>query len=262
MLVFAGISPHPPILIPSIGKGNLKKINKTKLALEKMEEDLYTSHPDIILIISPHGSYFSDAFTMNSAPEFSIDLKEFGDLATKMTFKGDMDLTYHIRDATKHEYVPAVMISEPVIDHGSAVPLYYLARHLPNVKLLQIGFCELDNKTHFNFGRMIKEEVTKTNKRVAVIASGDLSHALTTNAPAGFNPRGKEFDEKIRELFMSKNLTGLSQIDESLIEAAAQCGYRSFLILAGILHGIGYEYRELSYEAPFGVGYLTAEFEL
>jgi MEMO1 family protein len=51
-LVFAAISPHPPLLIPSIGKEAIKKIQKTKEALEKLEEDLYLSRPEIIIIIS------------------------------------------------------------------------------------------------------------------------------------------------------------------------------------------------------------------
>jgi len=33
-LVFAAITPHPPLLIPSIGKDVIKKVDKTKKALE------------------------------------------------------------------------------------------------------------------------------------------------------------------------------------------------------------------------------------
>ena len=44
---------------------------------------------DAIFIISPHGSLFSDAFTMNVCPEFTTDLKDFGDLTTKIKFKGE-----------------------------------------------------------------------------------------------------------------------------------------------------------------------------
>lgn len=260
MLVFAGITPHPPILIPTIGKGNLKKIKKTALALEQMEADLYATQPEVILLISPHGSYFSNAFTINCCPKFHIDMREFGDLATKHEFAGDPEMCYHLRTATKKEQLPAVMISEPTIDHGSAVPLYCLAKKMPQVKIVILGFSELSRKEHLNFGKLIQEEVIRTNKRVAIIASGDLSHALSTDAPAGFNPDGKKFDNRLRELFMSKNLSGLTQLDEKLTENAAECGYRSFLILAGILQKTNYNYHEISYEAPFGVGYLTAEF--
>jgi len=64
-LVFAGIVPHPPLLIPNVGRQAGLKAKKTKQALEKLEEDLYVSKPELILIISPHGDVFPDSF--NSA---------------------------------------------------------------------------------------------------------------------------------------------------------------------------------------------------
>ncbi len=259
-LIFAAIVPHPPLLIPTIGKDNLEKIQKTKQAMEKLEEDLYLSHPDIILIISPHGSFFKNAFTLNVNPEYETDLHEFGDLATKIKFRGEMNLSSYIRESSKErDYITSV-ISEKFLDHGSAVPLYYLTSHLPNIHILPVGFCDLDYRTHVDFGYMIKEDIAKSNKRIAVIASGDLSHTLITNAPAGFNPNGEKFDAKIRELLASGNTAGMLQLDSNLINDAAECGFRSFLILLGILRNVKYNYKEYSYEWPFGVGYLVANF--
>jgi len=49
-------------------------------------------------------------------------------------------------------------------------------------------------------------------------------------------------------------------MNEKLISDAGECGLKSIAILLGILEGIKYEPQILSYEGPFGVGYLTAEF--
>ncbi len=261
-LVFSAITPHPPLLIPGIGKEALKKIDKTKISLEQMEKDLYVTHPEIIIIISPHGSYFHDAFTINACPEYQTDLREFGDLATKLKFQGDIQLAHLIREGTTKEHFPATMISEPKLDHGSSVPLIYLTKHLKNVKIIQIGFCNLDWKTHVAFGSMIADKVAQTNKRVAVIASGDLSHALISDAPAGYNPAGPEFDHKLQELLATNNLSGMLQLDKKLVTDASECGFRSFLILMGILQGVHHTYKSYTYEGPFGVGYLTANFSL
>lgn len=261
-LVFAAITPHPPVLIPNIGRGETKKLTKTASAFLELEEKLYASHPDVILIISPHGSYFPDVFTINFCADYNADFKEFGDIETKLEFKGDFEIAHRLRDATKRKHMPAAMISEPHLDHGSAVPLYFLTKHLPEQKIVQLGFCNLDYKTHIDFGQLLKEQVFATNRRIAVIASGDLSHALSTDAPAGFNKRGPEFDAKIRELLMNGNYSGLSQFETNFIDDAAECGLRSILILLGVLQGVHVQYRELSYEAPFGVGYLTAHFSL
>lgn len=261
-LVFAGITPHPPLILPTIGKEETKKVDKTKKALLQMEKELYATHPDVVIIISPHGSFFVDAFTINACPEFITDFKEFGDLATKIKFKGETMLAYKIRKNSFEQNIPTATISESSLDHGSGVPLYFLTSHLKNFGLLQLGFCDLPNKTHVEFGNILQEVILSSNKRVAVIASGDMSHALTTEAPAGYTPEGKIFDTKIQELLSTQNLAGMLQLKPELISSAAECGFRSLLILAGILQGINCDYRQLCYEAPFGVGYLTAYFKI
>lgn len=261
-LVFAAITPHPPLLIPTIGKQAIKKIEKTKIALEQMEKDLYITHPEILIVISPHGSYFHDAFTINVSHSFQTDLREFGDLSTKIKFRGETHLSTLIREGTYKEQFPASMTSHPNLDHGSSVPLYYLTKHLKNIKIIQIGFSDLDWKTHVAFGAMIADKISQINKRVAVIASGDLSHALISDAPAGYNPAGPEFDKKIQEFLSAKNLSGMLQLDKKFVTDASECGFRSLLILMGILQGVHYAYKPYAYEAPFGVGYLTANFSL
>lgn len=261
-LVFTAITPHPPFLIPAIGHNEIKKVEKTKTALEQLEKDLYITHPEVIIIISPHGSHFKDAFTIHASPTYQTDLRSFGDLTTRVTFQGEHHLTTRIREALKTEKIPSTMISETELDHGSSIPLVYLTPHLKNIKVIPIGFCDLDWKNHVAFGNLLKEIILESNKRVAVIASGDLSHALLTDSPAGFNAAGPEFDKKIQELLASKNLAGMLQMDKQMVADAAECGFRSFLILMGILQGFNNTYKSYAYEAPFGVGYLTANFVL
>ncbi|OGH95027.1 MAG: hypothetical protein A2538_05080 [Candidatus Magasanikbacteria bacterium RIFOXYD2_FULL_41_14] len=263
MLVFAAITPHPPLLIPTIGKKEaLGKIQKTKTAMESLEEDLYLAKPNIIIVISPHAHNFSDSFALNVCPEYETDLRQFGDLATKLKFKGEMDMPSQLREMSLEKKIKTSMISEPRLDHGATVPLYYLTKHITDIALMPISFTDLDWKTHFDFGYMLKELIMNTNKRVAVIASGDLSHALTSDAPAGYSPVGQKFDDTIRELLSTNNIAGFLQLEEDFVEQAAQCGLRSFLILLGILRDFKYTYKEYSYEGPFGVGYLTANFQL
>lgn len=261
-LVFAAIAPHPPILIPAIGRDHLKKIRATQEALEKMEEDLYVAKPETIVIISPHGNLLPDAFSLNLNPSYRVDLKEFGDLTTTAEYRCDMDLSLQITEAAKLKHLPLVLQTDPILDYGSAVPLSYLARHLAEIKIIPLGYALLNAKTHLDFGYLIKEEIMKTNRRVAVIASGDLSHALTSEAPAGFSPEGKKFDEALMENLKNRNTAALLNLDPRFCEAAAECGLRSFLILLGVLQRVNYDLKILSYEGPFGVGYLTAEFAL
>lgn len=260
MLVFSAITPHPPLLIPNIGRGEIDKLKKTKDALEKLEQDLYLSNPDIIVIISPHGGLFPDAFSINAHTHFISDFKQFGDLNTKLNWNGVDHFTAKLKHLTKKEDIPLQLISQEKLDHGVSVPLYYLTQHLTNINILPIGYSSLDTKTHLKFGEVLKEMIMKTDKRIAVIASGDLSHGLTSIAPAGFSKVGKEFDNKIISLLETRNTAGITNMDPVFVEEAAECGYRSIVILLGILKNMNYEFKNYSYEGPFGVGYLVGNF--
>lgn len=261
-LTFAAITPHPPLLIPGIGKGEEKKIQKTIESMKLLEQELYLSKPNVIAIISPHGSFYSESFSLNAHTNFVSDFKQFGDFSTKKEWKGTPDLAAKIGHMANEERKPVRLISENKLDHGSSVPLYFLTEHLPDVKILPIGYSALDNKAHLKFGYLLKNAFMETGKRVALIASGDLSHGLTTDAPAGFSKVGKEFDEKIIELLESRNTAGIANMKETYVEEAAQCGYRSILILLGALQNMNYTFKNMSYEGPFGVGYLTGDFVL
>lgn len=262
-LVFAAITPHPPLLIPTIGRQIMSKLAKTKAAFGHLEEELYLAKPNVIVVISPHGLLLPDAFTLNLSADYQTDLRPFGDLATRLTFKGEFDLPHAIREATKKRpELPTVLITEKLLDHGVTVPLCFLTSHLAGISILPLGYSQLDLKIHFDFGTLLKDQIMNTNKRVAVIASADLSHALSTEAPAGYHAAGVRFDAKVQELLSAHNSTGLIQLNSAMIAEAAECGLRSIVMLLGILHHINYTYEALSYEAPFGVGYLTAQFAL
>ncbi len=261
MLVFSAIVPHPPILIPTIGKDNLDKIKKTETAMESLEESLYASKPDVIIIISPHGDIIPDAFSLNLNSTYQANFEDFGDFKTKLEFKSSPMLALRIKERVENE-LPLVLSSSPNLDHGIAVPLYYLTQHLKNIEIIPIYYSLLDYKTHFHFGELLKKEIAKSSKRVAVIASGDLSHTLTKDAPAGYSKAGEEFDSEFIDLLKKKNYKAIIKMDEKSIEKAAECGLRSFLILMGILEEYEHQVEILSYEGPFGVGYLVANFKL
>ncbi len=260
-LVFAGLVPHPPILIPAIGKDNLDQIEKTEKAMRQMEQELYSTKPDILMIISPHGEIDPTAFTINLSDKYTMDFEDFGDFATKLEAKGEVIEITRAKE-TIADKVPLNIISETDLDHGVAVPYFYLAQHLENTGLIPVHFSLLNNQAHLDFGKALKEVIMSSRKRIAVIASGDMSHCLTQNAPAGFNPAGKEFDELLIELLKQADTKGIVSLDSKLVEQAAECGYRSILILLGILNNMSYKTEVLSYEAPFGVGYLVANLKL
>ncbi|MBI2459280.1 MAG: AmmeMemoRadiSam system protein B [Parcubacteria group bacterium] len=260
-IVFAAIVPHPPILIPAIGKENINQLKATADAYFKLEEDLYAAQAETIIIISPHGQLQAETFTLNLSPEFKGDFEKFGDLTTKLNLSGDVGLAYKIKEKLETK-VPLQLMSQPELDHGAAIPLYLLTGHLPKIKIITLGYAGLDLAAHYNFGQLLKNQLLNLNDRVAIIASGDLSHRLSKNAPAGYSPKGKKFDKKLIDSLLKLETDEIIKFKPELIAEAEECGLKSIIILLGILAGIKYEPQLLSYEFPFGVGYLTMNFKL
>lgn len=260
MLSFAAITPHPPIIIPTIGRENINIVKKTVEAMEKLEKKIRRIKPEIIIIISPHGLIFSDAFCLNLSEKYYGNFEQFGDLTTKMEFSGNLELTHKIREKTE-TILPVTMVSEPNLDHGTLVPLYFLTKNLKSFSIIPIGYSLLDYQKHLEFGEKLKEEIMLSNKKIAVIASGDLSHRLTFDAPAGYSPQGKIFDKKLIDLLKKRTVKQILNLDPKLVEMAGECGLRSIIILLGILKNLKYQPELLSYEGPFGVGYLVMNFK-
>ena len=170
-------------------------------------------------------------------------------------------MAYKIKENLETD-IPLQLNTNDFLDHGSAVPLYTLTENLKNVKIIPIYHSGLSLKEHFNFGEKLKTQIFVSNKNIAVIASGDLSHALSKDSPAGYSPKGKKFDKKIIELLSAKKINEILNLDPEFIDNAKECGLRPFLIQQGILKDVNYKAKTLSYEAPFGVGYLVMDFEI
>ena len=261
MLKFASICPHPPLLIPSIGKNYFAQIKSTLRAMNELGNQIKEKEIDTIIIISPHGPIQMDAMSINSAKYLEGDFAQFDD-DTSMKIENDIDLGVSLKRVADSRDIPAELIGNEVsLDHGIMVPLFFLKKHVPKVKVVAITFSYLDYKKHFEFGEIIYEIIESTEKKVALIASGDLSHRLTPDAPAGYSPSGKKFDELLIDLLEKNKVNEILNLDSSLVEEAGECGLRSIIILLGALSNLEYKFEKLSYEGPFGVGYLVGKFE-
>jgi aromatic ring-opening dioxygenase LigB subunit len=261
-LVFAGLAPHSPLLIPAIGGDNLNQLSQTQNGYLELEKEFYASSPETIIIISPHGEIRPDSFSLPHAPKLLATFTEFGDPATRLEFEHDLVLASSIKELgekTNNIFLSSV----ETLDYGAGVPLFYLTKHL-KPKVIVISHSGLDRQSHFALGTLLKTIITRSPQRIAFLASGDLSHRLSEESPAGFNANGQIFDETIINIIKEKRLKDLLIMEKQLLLDAGsdECGYRSLLVLAGLLDGINYQSEILSYEKPFGIGYLTANFIL
>ena len=198
------------------------------------------------------------------------NLSSFNAPEVELSFAADEDLKKDILKRSEKYDIPVVRSGEinitrygfrEELDHGVMVPMYFINKFTSNFKLLPIAFGMLPYEDLYSFGKLIKESAEALNKRVIVIASGDFSHKLTPDAPAGYTPQGKVFDEKLVAILRDFDIAALSNLDSRLIERAGECGLRSIWIMAGALDGYNVKSEVYSYEGPFGVGYCVARFD-
>jgi len=201
-IVFVAISPHPPIILPSVGSPEDRtQVKNTIESLEKLGKKLKETEPDSIIISSPHP------------------------------------------------------------DWGFNVPLFFLAKDFKGkIETFLMGM--ESPEFYFEEGKKTCQKMNK-DKKYALIASGDMSHCLKEEGPYGFNPDGPKFDKDLIESLKKKDIENILKLDNKYPEAG-ECGLRSFCFILGILEGSGINYQPevLSYEGPFGVGYLVANFKL
>lgn len=261
-LLNAAIVTHSPILIPEIGKLNQQILNKTVDAYTELARELQGNDIETIVIISPHGQIQANCFTINVGPELNIDLSSFGFLGTRKKFISDLNFIDELKNI---EGAEIQLTSSPQLDYGASVPLYLLTEAMPDVKVVSISYAgELSLEDHIALGNRISQVINNSAKRIAVIASGDLSHKLKKNSPTGYSPKGAKFDNKLIE-FLNDSKTAKENIlnmDAKLIKDASECGLKSIMVLLGVLADKTYEPEVMAYQTDFGIGYLTMNFKL
>lgn len=273
-IVMAGVMPHPPIVIPEVGGAEAKKVDKTARAMAKLAQRVAEAHPDTLIVVGPHGPVFADAVAVLKREQFRGDLSGFGAAGTEQVWDGNQTLADAIVEEANARGVTAVAFDEKlarrfgsrqqaagldggsgVLDHGMMVPLYFLKAAGLRAKLVPVGIGMLPYLTLYDFGEAVRAAAERLGERVAFVASGDLSHRLAPGAPAGYNPRGVDFDRQVVEALAAADPSRLLALDPDLIEAAGECGFRPITMLLGALEGEGVDAEVLSYEGPFGVGY-------
>jgi len=263
--------PHPPIVIPEIGRGEEKKIKSIYDALYKAAEEIASLDIDTIIIITPHGPVFSDAVAISCDDSIKGDFGNFR--APQVTFNQEINttLTEKIIELAEKEGILTAEITKKSakrygidyeLDHGVMVPLYFINQKFTHYKLVHITYGMLPKLQLYKFGMCIRKAVEDSDTNAVFIASGDLSHKLSYDGPYGYVPEGEIFDREIISLLQKGDVVGIFNMDANVIERAAECGLRSYYVMLGAMDGYDFKGNLLSYEGTFGVGYSIMSFSL
>ena len=256
------IVPHPPLIIPEIGGGEELQIQNTVNAYHTIAKQIAELKPQTIIVISPHGVMYSDFFHISPGPGGRGDMSRFRAPQVVMRKKYDSSLIYAIAEAAKKKDIPSGVVGQKdnSIDHGTLIPLTFLAEKDLPCEIVRIGISGLDAAAHYRFGKCIKKTAEELKRDVVLIASGDLSHKLLESGPYGYSASGPEFDRQATAAMAKGDFLSLLTLDATLCEEAAECGLGTFWILAGAFDRMRVKSELISYEGPFGVGYAVAAF--
>ena len=267
MITYAALTPHPPIIIPEIGREKAREAEATIKGMQSMASELILSLPDTVVFLTPHGNVSADCITCLLEPQLIGNLASFGRPEVETSHPNDLELLKELGMRAESKGISLLGINRelalrhalnPEIDHGIMVPLYYLEKAgLGDKPILALSVGYLDNIELYTLGRLIQEAAGSLGKRVAVVASGDMSHRLKDEGPYDYHPDGSSFDLMVKDMLAQVDIQGLLNIPEKLRNNAGECGYRSIVIMLGVLDGYDIQARVFSYEGPFGVGYLT-----
>lgn len=260
MAITAGIMvPHPPLIIPEVGRGKERTIAITAAAYREAASFVAASAPETIVVVTPHSTVYGDYFHISPGLRAGGGFARFGAPQVSLSVDYDTEFVRTLEALAADGGLPAGTLGERdrELDHATLVPLRFLAEAAGGIKakVVRTALSGLSFAEHYRFGMLIKETAERLGRRTAVIASGDLSHRLKEDGPYGFSPEGPRYDEHIMEVMGRGTFDELFGFPERLCESAGECGHRAFVIMAGAFDGTAVEARRLSYEGPLGVGY-------
>ena len=258
MGIIAGFMvPHPPMIVPDIGRGSEAQIADTTAAYERVADEIAALAPDTIVITSPHSIMYSDYIHISPGRSAAGSFAGFRAPNVRFNEEYDTELVKEICRLADEEDFPAGTLGEreKELDHGTMVPLWFIRNRYKGGKIVRTGLSGLPLIDHYRFGMMIREAAENTGRRVVIVASGDLSHKLQDYGPYGYVPEGPEYDERIMDVMGRAAFGELLDFDSSFCDKAAECGHRSFVIMGGAFDGTTVRAERLVHQDVTGVGY-------
>ncbi len=248
--------PHPPIIVEEIGRGYLEQVRNTRTAMRLVAEEISHFSADLVLISTPHNAFIPNRVGVLTKEKLSGSFADFGFPNLRYDLEGDPNFVSTLLSHPEtREFVTAVNSSE--LDHGTLVFVDFLKRAGASGKFAVLTATVGSLDFFYRFGAGLRKVLDESEGRFTYVASGDLSHCTRVTPGRNYHEEGPVFDKKVTEAVKNCDPVPLLDLDESFLSKAEQCGLYSFLICFGLFSGVGCSGEVLSYEDPFGVGYLV-----
>ena len=142
MSILAGFMlPHPPLIIPDIGRGKEQEIQNTIDAYHKAAQELAALRPETILLLSPHQTMYADYFHISPGRSARGDFGQFGAKEVCMEVSYDTEFVTYLGGIAGSHNLHAGTLGEreKKLDHGTMVPLWFVNQYYTEYRLVRIG---------------------------------------------------------------------------------------------------------------------------
>ena len=257
-IVAGALVAHPPVVVPEVGGERAAVVAATHSAMERLDQVLSLNPAQLVVVISPHSPSSFESIPIRCSARVEGDLGRFGAPQVRIVADVDLEATEKLfADATARGF-SLIRSEDPYLDHGIVVPLYLLPRTRATRRFIFLGISGWPLDRFREFGTFLHDQLGSVE--ALLLASGDLSHRLTPEAPYGFRPEGHVMDKRVIEALRTQQWEQIERLDPGLLDRAGECGLRPLSLLIGAARAAGLTSKVFSYEGPFGVGYPVAHF--
>ncbi len=262
MPVQAAIMCHAPVVIPAIAGSRTTEIRRTTAAMRQAAQLLLVGQPDLLVILSPHSPRLQHAFSIVSPSEtthLSGSFARFG--FEQITCQAEHSFVAEalLLDQALQQGLPLQPLQLEELDHGACVPLWFLVEQGWSGPVVVVGYPMDPTTYHLQLlGQILAGAAQTLGQKWAICASGDMSHRLTHDAPAGYHPQAQQFDRQLVQLVKERQYQQILQLDPPQRQLAAEDAVDSLIIAMAASDFSHQGSNFLAYEGPFGVGYMEA----
>ena len=120
-IVGAILVPHPPIIIPTVGRGREAEVQDTINAYRAAAKQAAAWSPAVMIVTSPHTVMYADYFHVSPGKGASCDMSAFGAAQTRLEVVYDVELRQELVRQTEAAGIQAGTLGEkdPSLDHGT-----------------------------------------------------------------------------------------------------------------------------------------------
>ena len=150
------VVPHPPLIIPEVGRGEQRKIQPTIDAYENVGKRIADIRPDTVVVVTPHSVMYGDYIHISPGTDAKGDFSRFGAPQVSIHKQYDTELVDVICDEAESEGLSAGTMGERDrrLDHGTLIPLWFIDRHYADYEIVRVSISGLGPVEHYRFGSM------------------------------------------------------------------------------------------------------------